>query len=154
MDVCGTRAMNPSKDTARPHICDDHFDLEPCYDMEKTRLETFNSWPLPWISVFELAKTGFYYLNEGDKVRCHYCAVVIYNWEATDVPKDVHKKLSPDCPMLNGMSIRNVKLGKEDIVERTRKIMELLPQETERWKYRLSQYLSKYSNEKGVEEEL
>lgn len=42
---------------------------EEVYKLESGRLATFNNWPVSFIVTPEaLAKTGFYYLKQGDKV--------------------------------------------------------------------------------------
>ena len=76
-------------------------------NFEKCRLETFLNWPIPYISVQELAKSGFYYLGLGDKVKCNFCDLEVHKWAAGDIPKNEHKKWSPHCPLMLGKSIVN-----------------------------------------------
>lgn len=40
---------------------------------EQDRLDTFHSWTLSIIMPAELAKAGFYYLGQGDRVACFSC---------------------------------------------------------------------------------
>lgn len=40
---------------------------------EQDRLESFHSWTLTIITPAELAKAGFYYLSQGDRVACFSC---------------------------------------------------------------------------------
>ncbi|RWS07984.1 uncharacterized protein B4U79_05370 [Dinothrombium tinctorium] len=48
----------------------------------------------------DLAKAGFYFLNDGDRVKCHYCKGVIYKWEPGDKPLEEHKRYFPFCSYL------------------------------------------------------
>ncbi|XP_003747090.1 baculoviral IAP repeat-containing protein 7 [Galendromus occidentalis] len=66
----------------------------------KQRLETFAHWPKPQIDPKRLANAGFYYLQEGDKVRCAWCRGVIGEWEPSDVPFDEHAKFFKTCPFI------------------------------------------------------
>lgn len=48
------------------------------YKQESGRLATFNNWPVPFIVKPEdLAKTGFYYLRQGDKVSLEFISTYI-----------------------------------------------------------------------------
>ncbi|RWS11067.1 apoptosis 2 inhibitor-like protein [Dinothrombium tinctorium] len=47
---------------------------------ESERLATFKNWSIDFISKEDLAKAGFYFLNDSDRVKCHYCKGVIYKW--------------------------------------------------------------------------
>lgn len=40
---------------------------------EQDRLDSFHSWTVPVITPAELAKAGFYYLGQGDRVACFSC---------------------------------------------------------------------------------
>ena len=51
------------------------------------RMKTFKNWPKQIVQQpKELAQTGFYYIGEGDKVKCFYCGLVLYNWLTCDNP--------------------------------------------------------------------
>lgn len=71
----------------------DNFDLM----NEQCRLTTFTNWPVPFISPQILAKAGFYYINESDRVRCVWCNGIIAKWEIGDDPFTEHLKFFPDC---------------------------------------------------------
>lgn len=43
---------------------------------ERNRYLTFKNWPVSFISKSSLAKSGFYYLNQNDAVKCIYCGGV------------------------------------------------------------------------------
>lgn len=64
------------------------------------RLETFANWPKPHIDPQRLVNAGFYYLKEGDKVRCAWCKGVIESWAPGDVPFDEHAKNFAMCPFI------------------------------------------------------
>lgn len=71
------------------------------YKLESGRLATFNRWPVSFIVTPEsLAKTGFYYLKQGDKVKCAYCSIIIGRWEVGDEAEAEHRRQSPNCPFL------------------------------------------------------
>ncbi len=72
-------------------------------NFEKLRLETFAKWPMPFIDTRGLAKTGLYYLGQGDLVQCNFCRVKLYEWEGDDNPEEEHRRASPHCEMVNGM---------------------------------------------------
>ena len=62
------------------------------------RCQTFKSWPIQMAqSALDLSTAGFYYLKEGDKVRCFHCGVMIHKWEKDDDPVFEHKKHSEKC---------------------------------------------------------
>lgn len=70
-----------------------------CY--EQYRLESFANWPpRANVSKNDLAKDGFYYLNEGDKVKCAFCNVVLLKWERGDNIHSEHQRHSPRCPLI------------------------------------------------------
>uniref|UniRef100_A0A8D9ECF1 Death-associated inhibitor of apoptosis 2 n=1 Tax=Cacopsylla melanoneura TaxID=428564 RepID=A0A8D9ECF1_9HEMI len=71
------------------------------YKQVSGRLATFNDWPVSFIVTPEsLAKTGFYYLKQGDKVKCAYCNIIVGRWEPGDVAEVEHRRQSPNCPFL------------------------------------------------------
>ncbi|EDW00601.1 GH20962 [Drosophila grimshawi] len=66
--------------------------------IEANRLETFKDWPNPNITPQDLAKAGFYYLNQSDHVRCVWCNGVIAKWEKNDNAFEEHRRFFPNCP--------------------------------------------------------
>ena len=74
-----------------------------CYDNTdvmyyKDRLQTFEHWPRQIIpDKFRLAKAGFYYRGETNKVTCFACGIQLKHWERTDDPLTEHNKWSPNC---------------------------------------------------------
>lgn len=45
-----------------------------------------------------MAKAGFYYFNQSDRVRCAWCKGVIAKWEVGDNPFTEHLRFFPNCP--------------------------------------------------------
>jgi hypothetical protein len=45
---------------------------------ERNRYQTFTNWPIRFISKSSLAKSGFYWLNKDDAVKCAYCSGVSF----------------------------------------------------------------------------
>lgn len=75
-------------------------DLELMRRSDEERLKTFTNWPISFLRPVELARAGFYYLQQDDKVRCAFCRGVIHNWEPGDVPLQEHSRHFPCCPFL------------------------------------------------------
>ena len=50
---------------------------------------------------FELAEAGFYYLGNGDRVRCFCCGVTLRNWEQFDNAWAEHEKYAHNCMFLH-----------------------------------------------------
>ncbi|KAK7447334.1 hypothetical protein BaRGS_00040192 [Batillaria attramentaria] len=74
---------------------------------EMRRLTTFADAPvtLP-VFVIPLARAGFLRLPNGNIV-CYFCGLTHNTWQAGDVPADVHRRLSPRCPMVTGINCNN-----------------------------------------------
>jgi hypothetical protein len=65
------------------------------------RLSTFkDKWPAVKCSPEDLAEAGFFYLEEGDKVQCPFCCIVISNWSFAHKPLREHMRNQPLCPFL------------------------------------------------------
>jgi hypothetical protein len=56
----------------------------------------------------DMAKCGFFYYNEGDKVQCAFCLGILGQWEPGDDPKDEHLRHFPRCPFMLGLPVGNV----------------------------------------------
>lgn len=65
------------------------------------RIRSFEDWPKSDVQAPEvLATAGFYYLNEGDHVRCFHCSGGLRSWQHEDDPWEEHAKWFPKCPFL------------------------------------------------------
>ena len=65
-----------------------------------SRLKTFEKWPRKSPAPNDLARCGFYYLQEEDKTRCFYCGIIVYQWLNEDNPWIEHAIYSNKCPHL------------------------------------------------------
>ncbi|CAM4677102.1 unnamed protein product [Leuciscus chuanchicus] len=78
---------------------------------EQERLDTFQNWPLAPVSPAELAKSGFYYLGQGDRVACFSCGGQLSNWEPGDRVVSEHQRHYPNCRFVRGDRADNVPLS-------------------------------------------
>jgi hypothetical protein len=71
------------------------------YALEYERLKTFTHWPkYMQPNGVELAKAGFYYLGQSDRVKCFTCGLVLRNWKPTDNARNEHATHTTDCSFL------------------------------------------------------
>jgi len=75
---------------------------------EGRRLATFTNWSKPYIRPADLAKAGFFYLNQRDNCRCAFCGNFVGDWEEGDIPLNEHKKLFPMCSFVRGLPVGNI----------------------------------------------
>ena len=74
------------------------------------RLDTFKDWPQQIRpDKYSLARAGFYYKGQADKVTCFACNVTLTTWEPKDNPWEQHLKWSDNC-----LYLKIVGLEKED----------------------------------------
>ncbi|NXA32595.1 XIAP ligase, partial [Eudromia elegans] len=65
---------------------------------EHRRLRTFVTFPFDCpVSAAALARAGFVYTGEGDKVKCFSCHTTAEGWEHGESAFERHKNLSPNC---------------------------------------------------------
>ena len=82
-------------------------------NMELIRLGSFQNFPASrTVSTLKLARHGFYYSGEGDMVICFACGGQKQNWRSDDNIDDVHRSLSPNCPLLTSLPTSNVQIGR------------------------------------------
>uniref|UniRef100_A0A3P8YRG2 RING-type E3 ubiquitin transferase n=1 Tax=Esox lucius TaxID=8010 RepID=A0A3P8YRG2_ESOLU len=81
----------------RPPACHN-----PSMRREQDRLDSFHSWTLTIILPTELAKAGFYYLGQGDRVACFTCGGQLSNWEPGDRAVSEHQRHYPNCRFVRG----------------------------------------------------
>ncbi|BFZ15470.1 hypothetical protein BsWGS_18508 [Bradybaena similaris] len=73
------------------------------FERETMRLASFAKYPTTAVkSPANLASSGFVYVGNGlsDRVKCYFCSVEKESWESNDDIDNVHKSLSPSCPMV------------------------------------------------------
>ncbi|XP_015282475.1 PREDICTED: E3 ubiquitin-protein ligase XIAP [Gekko japonicus] len=84
----GTRDTDPDRELAK----------------ECSRLQTFTTFPSHCpVSALTLARAGFFYTGEGDKVRCFSCHATVEGWQQGDSASGRHKTVSPNCAFISGM---------------------------------------------------
>jgi len=64
----------------------------------EARLKTFENWPRSNPTPSELTQAGFYHLKDGDKTKCFYCSIILWQWQETDNPWVEHAIWSGRCP--------------------------------------------------------
>lgn len=85
---------------------------------EEKRLNTFkNKWPHKFINEKVLAKSGFFYTGEFDKVQCAFCNVELHSWTSEDNEVIEHMRWSPNCSLLRRVEIKNVPLDPIELNE-------------------------------------
>ena len=66
------------------------------YRKYEDRYATFKLWSKAHsVRSDQLARAGFFYTGEGDKVICPWCNICLHEWEAFDLAIGEHKRLSP-----------------------------------------------------------
>uniref|UniRef100_A0A3B3ZPF6 RING-type domain-containing protein n=1 Tax=Periophthalmus magnuspinnatus TaxID=409849 RepID=A0A3B3ZPF6_9GOBI len=78
---------------------------------EQDRLDSFHTWTVTVITPAELAKAGFYYLGQGDRVACFSCGGQLSNWEPGDRAVSEHQRHYPNCRYVRGDRADNVSLA-------------------------------------------
>lgn len=89
---------------------------------EVVRFRTFQNWTSSAMQPNILAKAGFFYFNDMDRVQCAFCLGIIGQWVCTDDPFVDHKRHFPRCSFILGLPVGNVPIdvatGRERIVVR------------------------------------
>uniref|UniRef100_A0A8C4S8X1 RING-type E3 ubiquitin transferase n=1 Tax=Erpetoichthys calabaricus TaxID=27687 RepID=A0A8C4S8X1_ERPCA len=78
---------------------------------EQDRLDTFQNWNVSNIMPSELAKAGFYYTGQSDRVMCFSCGGTLSNWEPGDRAVVEHQRHYPQCRFMRGERTENVPLA-------------------------------------------
>uniref|UniRef100_A0A8C7ZQ89 Baculoviral IAP repeat containing 2 n=1 Tax=Oryzias sinensis TaxID=183150 RepID=A0A8C7ZQ89_9TELE len=82
----------------------------PSMRREQDRLDSFQPWAISIITPAELAKAGFYYLGQNDRVACFSCGGQLSNWEPGDRAVSEHQRHYPNCRFVRGDRADNVPL--------------------------------------------
>ncbi|KAM6923759.1 E3 ubiquitin-protein ligase XIAP [Xenentodon cancila] len=83
---------------------DDHLETDERadYSLMNSRLNSFCGSRLALqVPPERLARAGFYFTGNGDKVRCFSCQKTVENWYTGDTPIERHKQVSPSCTFLS-----------------------------------------------------
>jgi len=83
------------------------------YRSEADRLASFVNWTVPFISPEDLARAGFFSLNNRDSCKCAFCHNCVGDWVEGDRPMDEHANLFPTCPFVRGVDVGNLPIGSE-----------------------------------------
>ncbi|XP_014613191.1 PREDICTED: baculoviral IAP repeat-containing protein 7-B-like [Polistes canadensis] len=81
------------------------------YRFESERLKSFCNWPVSYVKPEKLAEAGFYYLGEGDRVKCFECNIEICQWAENDDPMEDHERWSNRCRFIKKQPCGNIPLG-------------------------------------------
>ncbi|XP_058810808.1 baculoviral IAP repeat-containing protein 8-like isoform X2 [Phymastichus coffea] len=105
--------------SAKNEVDDVSNNLE--YRFEQNRLNSYVNWRCRYVHPEDLARAGFYYTGQIDRVRCFECRTEICRWEEGDDPETEHKRWSGRCRLIRGKSCGNVPIGvNPDNIEVTR----------------------------------
>lgn len=111
----GFSALPPSSPLTSRGVEDMSHQRPTCHNpsmrREQDRLDSFHSWTLTVITPAELAKAGFYYLGQGDRVACFSCGGQLSNWEPGDRAVSEHQRHYPNCRFVRGDRADNVSLA-------------------------------------------
>ena len=80
--------------------------------------------PSTWVnvSVYDLARDGFYYSGESDKCVCYYCKLEVRGWEPGDSPNGEHNRWNSNCGRNNyRVTLLNVVVGSDEDVDQLKK---------------------------------
>ncbi|XP_041652852.1 E3 ubiquitin-protein ligase XIAP [Cheilinus undulatus] len=83
---------------------DGHWETDHLADFSRmpSRQESFLGSSLATqVSPERLARAGFYYTGQADRVRCFSCQKTVENWCKEDIPVERHKEVSPTCKFLS-----------------------------------------------------
>lgn len=77
---------------------------------EYTRRQTFLQleWKETFVSIDDLAKYGFFYFGESDKVQCIFCLGVLGTWTEGDAVFSEHLRHFPSCPFMLNLPVGNI----------------------------------------------
>ncbi|XP_076818304.1 baculoviral IAP repeat-containing protein 2-like [Clavelina lepadiformis] len=83
---------------------------------EADRMRSFSNWALETRTVYpsDLARSGFFYLGNLDRVQCFSCGGVLRNWNYGDNVHAEHRRHFPNCRMVQGTDGRNISIPPGD----------------------------------------
>lgn len=83
------------------------------YIFERTRFASYAGWPSTSpVRPSELARAGFFYTGNEDRVQCAFCLNILMRWETGDNPIEEHRKHIPDCDFMQDCDVGNVPMSK------------------------------------------
>jgi len=79
---------------------------------EQDRARTYDTWTRNGTAnQHQLARSGFFFLGNSDRVQCFSCAGVLRNWSYGDDVDSEHRRHFPTCRMMTGTEARNVPIN-------------------------------------------
>ncbi len=82
----------------------------PGYEHGVRRMESFKTWPIALpVKGVDLARAGFFYTQQSDKVTCFVCGGSLHKWVPGDSAYNQHKKHFPNCEYIKTVCTRDVK---------------------------------------------
>lgn len=88
---------------------------DPQFKQESSRLHTFANFPKgDIVAPRELARDGFVYAGQGDRVGCVYCLRNVQDWQRGQDPRLEHESTNPSCPFVRGYDVGNVPIDRPD----------------------------------------
>ncbi|CAK8672492.1 unnamed protein product [Clavelina lepadiformis] len=83
---------------------------------EADRMRSFSNSALETRTVYpsDLARSGFFYLGNLDRVQCFSCGGVLRNWNYGDNVHAEHRRHFPNCRMVQGTEGRNISIPPGD----------------------------------------
>ncbi|KAI6656982.1 Death-associated inhibitor of apoptosis 2-like isoform X2 [Oopsacas minuta] len=72
------------------------------YSDLQVRVKSFETFPNDKIDTYNLAVAGFFFTGNthDDMCNCHYCGLMLHQWESNDDPWIEHEKFNSDCAFL------------------------------------------------------
>lgn len=83
------------------------------YRSEADRLASFANWTVEYIEPLDLARAGFFSLNNQDSCKCAFCHNCVGDWVEGDRPMEEHANLFPTCPFVQGMEVGNIPISRD-----------------------------------------
>ena len=75
------------------------------FEKELNRFRSFEKHPETEVSFLRMSQSGFYYTGEGSVVRCYSCGLEVREWRDGETVAELHRRLAPHCPFLNGSDV-------------------------------------------------
>lgn len=79
------------------------FSLNESESLKEARVRSLSHWPHSVPSKEDMICAGWFSCNITDRVICIYCDKLCHQWAINDDPREVHRRLSPNCPFVRGM---------------------------------------------------
>ncbi|KAM4664059.1 E3 ubiquitin-protein ligase XIAP isoform 2-T3 [Discoglossus pictus] len=84
------------------------IDIDQDFSGEATRITSYANFPSSCpVSAQTLARAGFYYTGQGDRVKCFSCKGIVEGWQHGDTAIGKHRKISPNCSFINAFNLRS-----------------------------------------------